>query len=212
MPAHTSETSIGQKMCSDGIPVSQERWCANQIVDLLAKHAADGHRVSAEARSRLLHDEKQLAQLLVFLGRLTHAANSFKLADGTIIRDSAKVAKLRPKKRIPRKVLAIKPAPKRRLRACQDDWIQSWRRGCSNSQRPPPESNGPTSKATAFKHASAAIAIRQQAAFEETWRENRSLSLQPKVGGPSAAERILALRQRLLARSQAGSSCEATQK
>ena len=209
MPAHTSESSIGQKMCSDGVPVSQERWCANQIVDLLAKDAADGHRVNARARSRLIHDERQLAELLVFLGRLTHAANSFKLADGTVIRDSEKVAKLRPKKRIPKKAFEVKPTPERRVSACLDDWIQAWRRGCSNSLQPPPESKGPASKATAFKHAGAAIAMRQQAAFEVTWRESRSLSLQPKVGGPSAAERMLALRQRLLARSHAGSCCEA---
>ena len=112
----------------------------------------------------------------------------------------------------PKQAFVVKPTPKRRVSACLDDWIQAWRRGCSNSLRLSPESKGPASKATAFKHAGAAIAMRQQAAFEVTWRENRSLSLQPKVGGPSAAERMRALRQRLLARSQAGSCCEAPTK
>jgi len=50
MPAHGSQDQIGQKVCSDGAVVDDSRRAANQIVDLLAKEAADTVRILAEAR------------------------------------------------------------------------------------------------------------------------------------------------------------------
>ena len=52
IPAHTSKASIGEKLCSDGEIVSEEYWCSNQMVDLLAKDAANSICVSEAFRSR----------------------------------------------------------------------------------------------------------------------------------------------------------------
>jgi len=61
MPAHTSESAIGQKYCSDGYTVSEMRWCGNQICDLLAKQSADEHRVAGDDRHGLRVLEKKAA-------------------------------------------------------------------------------------------------------------------------------------------------------
>ena len=85
MPAHTAQTSIGQKHCSDGEVVDEHKWCANQLVDLLAKQAAEDIRVPAESRHTIICQEIQLTELAVFLGKLTFAANNHELPDGTAL-------------------------------------------------------------------------------------------------------------------------------
>lgn len=64
MPAHTSQDRIGEAKCSDGMPISADMWCANQLVDLLAKQAAESVRHDADTVSRI-HDR---------LGQLTEVA------------------------------------------------------------------------------------------------------------------------------------------
>ena len=91
MPAHTGHSSIGQKECSDGTFVSEIMWSANQIADLLAKKAAESVRICSSQRKWLLDRERQLQELLLFLGRLTCVANAFELPDGTVVRDSTAV-------------------------------------------------------------------------------------------------------------------------
>ncbi len=87
MPAHTRKSSIGCVHCSDGSIVDDIKWCSNQIVDLLAKDAAEGNRVPPAFRASFLFRESQLRDLVVYLGRLTHAANSFQGPEG-VVRDS----------------------------------------------------------------------------------------------------------------------------
>ena len=91
IPAHAAASDIGKKVCSDGCIVSEDMWCANQMVDLLAKDAAALVRRSHHERSFLLDREKQLRELAVFMGRLTHAAKHFVRPDGVTIRDSTAV-------------------------------------------------------------------------------------------------------------------------
>ena len=40
MPAHLTESSIGSAVCSNGEHVTEDMWCANQMVDLLARKCA----------------------------------------------------------------------------------------------------------------------------------------------------------------------------
>lgn len=98
MPAHTSETSIGQKVCSDGQPFSELPWYSNQLVDLLAKEAADDIRMESARRGRLIHNEQQKFELAIYLGKLTVAANEFVTSDGTTIRDSDAIKRRQLKK------------------------------------------------------------------------------------------------------------------
>ena len=88
MPAHASESSVGQLACSDGTMVSHDMWCSNQICDMLAKQAAASVRVPTSCSNSLLHRQKQLRELLHYLGHLTLAANGVVLPDGTVVRDS----------------------------------------------------------------------------------------------------------------------------
>ncbi len=87
MPAHTSASSIGQKMCSDGMRITEDLWSANQIVDQLAKDAPGTVRTGGAQRDWLCDREKQLKELVIFLGKLTHAANASVVLDGTQVRD-----------------------------------------------------------------------------------------------------------------------------
>ena len=87
MPAHTSASSIGWAGSTDGRTIDEIRWSANQIVDMLAKKAAEANRVPAEFGRDLLRCESQLKELLVYLGKLTVQANEFDTGNG-VIRDS----------------------------------------------------------------------------------------------------------------------------
>ena len=71
MPAHIPESSVGEARCSDLERVDRIKWRSNQTVDLLAKSAAEGIRVPAACRVNFLLAEKQLKELLMYLGRLT---------------------------------------------------------------------------------------------------------------------------------------------
>ena len=79
MPAHSSEDAVGRKQSSDGSVITATMWRSNQLADLMAKHAAESVRLDQQDRSWLIHRERQLCELCVFLGRLTHAANNHAL-------------------------------------------------------------------------------------------------------------------------------------
>jgi hypothetical protein len=205
MPAHTSESSIGQKLCSDGYTVSEVRWCGNQVADILAKEAAESCRVCGEARSKLMFHEKQLLDLAIFLGKLTHAANAHVLPDGTKLRDSQANGKLagrrkNPKRKSPIKAIRVPevPASKRIKAFSSDDWIHAWRR--SHATRPQPQEG--ISRMVRVRRATESHNQRQEAAFRDWWRESRSQSLQPRpADAPTATQRLEALRSRVAARS-----------
>lgn len=99
MPAHSSETSVRWLACSDGTFVDHDMWCANQVCDMFAKQAANSVRVPRSNRNQLLHRQKQLRELLMYLGRVTYAANRFSRADGVVVRDSTANQALESKRR-----------------------------------------------------------------------------------------------------------------
>ena len=41
MPAHTAASSTGKVFASDGCPITEVMWSANQMVDMLAKDGAE---------------------------------------------------------------------------------------------------------------------------------------------------------------------------
>ena len=138
MPAHTSKAAIGQTYCSDGQPVCDLKWSSNQLVDLLAKAAAESVRVPSSVRHWLVSRDEQILDLVVFVGKLTHAANSHTRPDGVVLRDAEPMPKGRAKKvsRPRSKVsepISRKSRPLPRAKAPKDDWIASWQRSCARS-------------------------------------------------------------------------------
>ena len=156
--------------------------------------------------------ERQLRELCVFLGRLTHAANNHVLPDGKVVRDSDGSRRMRSKPKKPRVVLPRgfpgKPAhpsfqasqlgtsPMRPVPgSAPSEWMDSWRRSCSHVKTNCNGNSGPTR----VKRALAPVTAEQEAAFEVWWREGRSHAMRPRdPAAPTAAERLEALRGKIL--------------
>jgi len=103
MPAHATESSFSSMTASDGVQLTEDMWLSNQLADVLAKSGAASMRPALSERKRFHGWEKQLLELAVFLGKLTHLANDFMLPDGTVVRDSQALAARFRKKRVGRK-------------------------------------------------------------------------------------------------------------
>ena len=204
MPAHTPESAIGSKTCSDGTVVTEVMWLSNQLADLLAKEAAESARISKQDREWLASRDKQLFELCVFVGQLNHAANNYVLPDGTVRRD-AEVCKLRrrirPKSKVVAQCTGSRNEPPRkasRKMSAPEEWVSAWisRSACDqNVQRVP-------SKALRDKRAQIGITSRQEESFLGWWRESRSQTLAPRdPAAPTAQERLASLRKRVLERT-----------
>ena len=90
MPAHCKPYDIGIKELSDGSKLTRRDLNANAEADLLAKRAAIRFRAPASSRTQVVNAERRAAELAVFLGIATHAANASPIPPG---RDSAPTAK-----------------------------------------------------------------------------------------------------------------------
>ncbi len=208
MPAHTPESSIGHVFCSDGTLVDSDKWCSNQIVDQLAKDAADTVRLPAQFRSRVLHLEAQLKELAIYLGKLTHEVNAHQ-TDVGVLRDPDP---LKPRRR-------AKPTGKAKSRTTGGGsssggsvTVQSysWRmpKATASASEMHDSFLHKVSRKTSVKRAQDGLADRQEAEFMEWWREARSSSMQPRSDNlPSAKSRLEALRVRVVARGSATGSC-----
>ena len=187
-------------------------WCSNQLVDLLADDSAESIRATKAFRDSLVHKEAQLADLAMFIGKLTHEANSWIGPDGVKMRDSEALPKRLRKSRIRSKRcsrLVCKPR-KDSAKAAEHaldggvDWQDSWAASCAARRRHQLGSSCVTlpSRASRDDRAQVGIAARQEAAFQSWWRESRSQLLQPRsTTEPSAAAKLEALRQRVAARA-----------
>ena len=193
MPAHTAAGSVGQRCCSDGVILSSDMWCANQIVDMLAKDAARAIRLSFTHRRALYRREHQVRELVIFLGKLTFAASSFELPDGTVIRDSMAVKSFR---RVHKGKTKTKPNIVSSFQRVHTSL--AWRRG----GRSLPLGSESASRKAVVRRAEKGLEAMREAAFQEWWRENRSHQLRPRSPScPTAAGRMDALKQRVAAKS-----------
>ena len=103
MPAHTTEDSYEHKCTSLGEPVTEDLWLGNQFVDLLAKQGAQSMQHCALDISRFVNWEKQVKELVIFLGQLTHEASSNVGPDGVVCRDCDGLqCKRKPRSRVPK--------------------------------------------------------------------------------------------------------------
>ena len=200
IPAHTSQSSIGQRYCSDGAVLSEDLWSANQIVDLLAKRSADSVRLSRSTIKWFTRYEAKVKELAIYLGHLTYEANHFCLPDGKIIRDSEPVCPMRrmrarvPKSGKPKSVVKLRKS--RVSRAGKGDWKSLY---SSKPKRSVGSCHRPVQSAQAKD-----LVRRQQEEFFLWWRETRVCTLRPRLPSlPTAKQRLDALAQRIAAKNAA---------
>ena len=207
MPAHTSQSAVGQLACGDGTLITEDMRCSNQICDSLAKDAASAIQLSSFDRSKLVHNIGQLRELLIYLGRLTHVANHFVRADGSIIRDSTadKVLAARRRKSTnsstPNVVVQSKGASSSRAKV-RRPWHFAFR-----ARVRPLVRRGRPCGASSIAQTRKLVADRKEEEFQFWWREERSQTLKQPDGVPlSAKERMEALRARIVAKSGSAQS------
>ena len=157
--------------------------------------------------------QKQLKELVIFLGRLTHIANAYPCADGSKLRDSDAVRiKRRPKQTGTIGKSQLKSArarPGKKVSAVVSKHVHG---NCVSTAgrwvTEPPwcrSSFGSTKRKSQLAKARAAFDASLDESFFESWREDRAQLLKPS-SGPSASARIDAMRQRISVRSAASSS------
>ena len=196
MPAHSSEASIGSVKCSDGSFVDGLKWYSNQMVDFLAREAAEGVRIPAQCRKDFLLGEKQLKEFLIYLGKLTYEVNNFQSSEG-VIRDSDAKQRRRVKKST-RKQNSTKTGKSVRTSTTCGTSVFVRGQSCRGLQ----DRLRSTVSAKQGWMGRAKLAS-LEASFFKSWRAERAISLKPS-GLCSAAERISALKARVIARGANG--------
>ena len=135
---------------------------------------------------------------MVYLGRLTHAANSFQGPEG-VVRDSDPKAR---KKRGGCKANCRPSSKANSSGAPVKGAVTKWSMPRRSSSVMRVSSLVRCSSRSKAKNATAALAASSEASFMESWHENRAASMKP-AEGPSATERLNALKQRVAARTAA---------
>jgi len=186
MPAHGSRASIGRAVKSDGSAVSWVDWRSNRLVDVLAKAAAHRWAVPERAK-RFVRNATSLYEFSAGLvGNTAYASNHFARTeltdDGAVtktLRDSLPPPKRQRAPYLPRRAgppehqaTAAAPAPSGAAAAAQQK------------------------KATRQRGSQAA----NEARFIRTWHLDLASRVAAPREGPTASERLAALRLRVLSR------------
>ena len=186
MPAHTAPSAIGERLKSNGKPVSAPEWRANQLADCLAKSAAHESPERTAAAKGIHAAQQVLLHAASQLGCVTLAANNHEVcvtkADGT----TCTVTRRDATAPSARRHVAVPPRPP-----------------TASPVLPPPV---PTVQLpTIARRSSAAAEHRRECSTRDQQQVQRLLGdmrLSPAVG-PPAADRLAALRQRIAARQHA---------
>ena len=204
MPSHTSAARMmaSPPVTSAGLPVTWLDWRANRLVDLLAKSAAAQHRLPASVFQWLRGAEQLQRHQAAVLGLVTHAATHFEIqsvdADGNVCRGTI------------RDSWGERPRNQR-----------TWRRYAPRQDRQrlsAPSTSSPATSST-IPWRPCLLAPREKRrrlgelqALRDEVRDARQVAdhlaatcLQPS-SGPSADERLAALRERIRARAAEGAS------
>ena len=88
MPVHTSESQVGSAVKSDGTALTENDRDTNGLADRFAKAAAAGRRRREALTALIMKEACEVQTMAIWLARVTVQANSFRLEDGTAIRDS----------------------------------------------------------------------------------------------------------------------------
>jgi hypothetical protein len=206
MASHGSRGTVGIATLSDGRAVTFTDWRANRLADGLAKQAAARSRVPAELRRFLATAEEATCHEAAVLGMVTHAAANHWVSstkpDGaytvTRSRDACPPPFENTKGRAARRGAGGKRAEQGALPKdpCKAQVAQTsdavttadWHRARTQRAR----------QARAEKEDAA------EARFHEGWAEARLRAARPPpAAGPTAAERVEAVRLRLVAKADA---------
>jgi len=210
MPAHTTRAAVGVALRSDGRPVSYLDWRTNRVVDKVAKAAAARGRAPLAQRQLVTEACQAVEFSAALLGMTTHAANNYVTTewrpDGSahslVRRDSQPPAYLargrgtRPKAtgpRAPPPALPA-PAPARAQRDAENTRLEQLHRARLDHQK---------AAKTRAKQATEQHEDAQEARALATWHLDKAAAAAPErqPGRPTAAQRLEALRLRVVARS-----------
>jgi len=209
MPAHTSRAAVGRWLKSNGRPVSLRDWRANRLVDKLAKLAA-GCRAPPKDLLKLLQTASTAAEHAgACLGLATHAANSYKVTtwreDGTAVQALRRDAWLPPyldrgAGHRPR-ALGKRPPPRPTTTRAEENAHADQNAALENSAR-----QQLLHAKGAQGRARAAASLREaetEARGLQAWLADKAADTRPQgpPAGPTAAERLEALRQRVVSRA-----------
>ncbi len=197
MPAHTGAHAIGKVQTSKGASLTAPIWRANRLVDVLAKKAASQHTVGPAILRALKLAEATALHGAALLGMVVHAANNLRVdecqEDGTtrttLRRDTAPLPKTGKQKM---------------LEGHTGEGVGGAQRPAGTDAR---AATGPQElarcKAAQRRLLAEEALARAEAAFWANWS---GPALAPRAGVPTAAERLEALRRRVMCRSAAASA------
>ena len=77
LPAHTSASDVGIKCLGDGSVLTSTDREANEAADLLAKQAANGHRVPRQLRDAVASHQAMVVSVAEWVGKATFAASNW---------------------------------------------------------------------------------------------------------------------------------------
>jgi hypothetical protein len=190
LPAHMSHRSVGEAKRSDGHRLSHIDWRANRLADALAKLAAAANQPSKAVLSLLFSAAAAVKHSAMLLGRTTHAANHHPVHE--LNGDGETVIRLkRDSVDAPRPVPADRKAPK----AAPQPQPAPTPRDVRPWQAPLPSTRRPARRSSPARAAALLEAAQLQRRVEDL-----GSSLQPSATRRPAAERMEALKQRLMAR------------
>ena len=169
------------------------------MVDSLTRDAAESVRIPVSARVRLLRREFQLREFVIYLGKLTHAANNFHGPSGVMRDSDSKRARKRVKSSRGTKQKAMEP-----VKSSVSNTRVAKANPCSNLCRGKPFFHRATHVSQKMWMGRAKLAS-LEASFFQSWHAERASALKPS-GGATASERMAALKLRVAARGAASST------
>ena len=212
MPAHTARTAAGRRTRSDGRPLTLRDWRSNRLADALAKAAVGTDRLPAPLRTLLKQAGRASDFAAASLGLVTQAANNYLHTewgeDGRPTTATKRDAWLPPylhrggghrpratgsRKRKRGDEEPGAPSPTARLEELQD--LEA---AAAEKLRHAKEARGRARARTALQQAE------QEGRAIQAWFSERALvPVQKDPAAPSAAERLAAVRRRVLAKQAA---------
>ena len=216
LPAHTSVDACRERKRSDGRKLSVVDWRANQLCDKLAKRAAAKTAARDRAMAELEDAKEALLHHGAILGRATHAANNcmrnVQLADGRYklvsCRDTTALDYIARRGNCKRRVSADEDAsqqlPSKRMKGADGTAAAA---AAANIASADGNSSWHCRAADALETRRRKAVLRRRAAAEQLAECVRAKlqRLQPTCsaggGTPSAAQRLAALRARVLAKT-----------
>jgi len=191
MPAHGSRSCVGAAVKSDGNPVTYYDWRANRLADLLAIAAASRFRVAAGVGGVVATAMRAYEHAAAVAGIVTHAANnrftSTTLPDGSYLHHKTRDAA---------------PPPSKNKAASEEHKKDEEASAAAPADAPKREPLSATGTATTRTGTSTRTALlreaaRQDARFVQSWHLDMAAKPRAPPQGPTAAERLEALRLRV---------------